>query len=75
MLQQMINSNINHSFLVYNNNCTNNILFIGSCRLSQILYYYNNINIEDLKRNIYYIYIPEWIGKLNSFPMVIFFLP
>lgn len=67
-LNDMIDTNTNHTFLIYNNNCNKNILFLGSCRLSQLLYYYNNLNITELKRNIYYIYVPTWIDKLDSFP-------
>lgn len=57
-----------NNFCVYNNNCNKNILFIGACRLVSQLYYFNNLGIDSLKRNIYYIYIVDWYNRVNQIP-------
>jgi len=59
---------VTKTFLLYNNNCENNILFIGGCRMTQFAFYFNNINIPHLKRNIYMIYVPDWNGKFDIIP-------
>jgi hypothetical protein len=54
------------SFMLYNNNCEKNILILGSCRLTQLCFYFNNLN---LNRNIYFIYIVHVVLKHgNSIP-------
>jgi hypothetical protein len=50
----------NPTFLVYDNKCQKNMLFIGSCRLVQFAFYFDNLGINSLKRNIYHIYVPNW---------------
>jgi hypothetical protein len=58
-----------NGFLVYNNNASKNILFIGTCRLGGLLYYYNNLNHPNIeKRNVYYIYIADWDGGRETLP-------
>lgn len=52
-LQEMTNRNNEHNYCAFNNNKNKNILFIGSCRILPFLNYYNAIDDEDLKRNIY----------------------
>lgn len=55
--------------LIYDNQVDNNILFIGSCRLTPYMFYYNNIKNCEYKRNIYGIYVPRWSGEnINNFP-------
>jgi hypothetical protein len=50
----------NPTFLVYDNKCQKNVLFIGSCRLVQFAFYFNSLGINSFKRNIYQIYVPNW---------------
>jgi len=50
----------NQTFLLYDNKCQKNLLFVGSCRLVQFAFYFNNLGVDSLKRNIYYIYVPDW---------------
>jgi hypothetical protein len=46
--------NNNRSFLVYNNNSSKNILFIGSCRTVPLMFYYNSVTKD---RNVYSILV------------------
>lgn len=60
--------NTENNFLIYNNNCEKNILFIGSCRLASYMFYYNNLNMDYMKRNIYGVYISNCSDNLHLFP-------
>jgi hypothetical protein len=44
-------------FLIYNNYSEKNILFIGSCRIVPLMFYFNSVGIEPLRRNVYAILI------------------
>lgn len=44
-------------FLVYDKGSKENILFLGSCRMSPLMFYYSNLNTQF---NIYNIYTPFW---------------
>lgn len=48
------------TFMLYDNKTDKNLLFIGSCRTVQLAFYFNNLNIPHLKRNIYILYVPHW---------------
>jgi hypothetical protein len=48
------------TFMVYDNKIDKNLLFMGSCRTVQLAFYFNNLNIPHLKRNIYILYVPHW---------------
>lgn len=60
--------NENHTFLAYDKGSKENILFLGSCRMSPLMFYYSNINSNF---NIYNIYTPFWGDetKRNNFPI------
>ena len=45
--------NSEYNYCAFNNNKNKNILFIGSCRIIPFLNYYNAIDDEELKRDIY----------------------
>jgi hypothetical protein len=45
------------NYLAFNKNCNKNILFIGSCRVVPLINYYNDLDDEELKRNIYCILV------------------
>jgi hypothetical protein len=51
---------VDKTFLLYDNSVTKNLLIIGACRNVQLAFYFNNLNITHLKRNIYFIYAPVW---------------
>ena len=60
--------NENQTFLAYDKGSKENILFLGSCRMSPLMFYYSNINSNF---NIYNIYTPFWgdEAKRNNFPI------
>lgn len=54
--------NNNGSLLVYNNNASKNVIFIGSCRTVPLMFYYNTVCKD---RNIYSILVYKY-PKINS---------
>lgn len=59
--------NEKQTFLAYDKGSKENILFLGSCRMSPLMFYYNSINQNF---NIYNIYTPFWNEeKRNNFPV------
>lgn len=58
--------NEKQTFLAYDKGSKENILFLGSCRMSPLMFYYSNINQNF---NIYNIYTPFWNEeKRNTLP-------
>lgn len=59
--------NSRSEFCIYNRDADRNILFLGSCRHSVLMYYYSLLN-PDI--NIYCIYTPFWTEDLRkNFPI------
>jgi len=60
--------NEKNNFLIYDKKVEKNILFIGSCRISSLMYYLAKYN-SHRKYNIYGIYVVTYTGnKINNLP-------
>lgn len=60
------NLNFTNKFCVYNRKANKNIIFLGSCRLVPLMYYYSLL-VPDV--NIYCIYVPAWDNqRYSTFP-------
>jgi len=51
------------NLLIYDNKSSKNILFLGSCRMFPLMYYFNKIHVDNLHRNMYFIYVSHWLNK------------
>jgi hypothetical protein len=50
----------NQNYLIFDNGAPKNILFLGSCRIAPLLWYFNQVK-DNINRNIYGIYTIEFL--------------